>query len=45
MLCLSREGCKKSIMLKEKRCMCYMDQEKVFDREQRKVLERTMRKK
>ena len=30
-LCLSWEGCKKSIMLKEESCMCFVDLEKAFD--------------
>ena len=33
-----RESCKKSIMLKERRYMCFVDQEKVFDNVPRKVL-------
>ena len=46
MLYLSREGCKKSIMLKEKKLyMCFVDLEKTFDRVPRKVLEWALRKK
>ena len=45
MLCLSREGCKKSIMLKKKLYMCFVDLEKGFDRVDGKVLEWSMRKK
>ena len=44
MLYLPSEGCKKSIMIKEKRCMCLVDLENTFDRVQRKVLEWAMRK-
>ena len=43
MLCLSCEGCKKSIMLKEK--SCFVDLWKAFDRVPRRVLEWALRKK
>ena len=43
---LFREGCKKRIMLKEKKLyMCVVDPEKAFDRVPRKVLEWALRKK
>ena len=45
MLCLSQEGCMKSIIPKEKSCMCVLDIEKAFDRVPRKVLEWVMKKK
>ena len=45
MLCLSEEGCMKSIIPKEKSCMCFVDLEKAFGRVPRKVLEWAMKKK
>ena len=46
MLCLSWEGCKKSIMLKEKKLyICFVDLEEAFDRVQRKLLVWVIRKK
>ena len=45
MLCLSWDGWKKSIRLKYKGYMCFVDLEKAFDRLPRKVLEWTLRKK
>ena len=45
MLYLSSEGCKKSIMLKGKGYICFVDLEKAFYRVPRKVLEWAMRKK
>ena len=45
MLCFSRESCKKSIMVKEKLYMCFVDLEKAFNRVTRKVLEWAMRTK
>ena len=45
-LYLSCEGCKKSIMLKEKKLhVCFVDLEKVFDKVPWKVLEWALRKK
>ena len=39
MLCLSCEGCKKSVMLRDKKnYMCFVDLEKAFDKLLRKVL-------
>ena len=45
MLCLSLKGCKKSIMLKEKSCMCFVDIENVFDGVPKKALKWALRKK
>ena len=42
MLCLSRKGCKKSIMLKEK-VVCFVDLAKAFGRVLRKALEWAVR--
>ena len=43
--CLSGEGCKKSIVLKEKSCTRFMDLKKALDRVPRKMLEWALRKK
>ena len=45
MLFLSYEGCKKSIMLKEKGYVCFVDLWKAFYRVPKKVLEWAIRKK
>ena len=45
MLYLSREGCMKSIMVREKCFMCFVNLEKSFDRVPIKVLEWALRKK
>ena len=45
LISMAFDGYEKSIMLKEKSCMCFVDLEKTYYRVPRKVLEWAMRKK